>query len=75
VQIVLDSTGTRVVLTVSDNGRGFTPDEHDPLPAAGEHLGLQSMRERAERVRGRLAITSEPGHGTTIEVTAPVSLK
>jgi signal transduction histidine kinase/ligand-binding sensor domain-containing protein len=73
VQIVLDSNDGRIVLTVSDNGRGFAADESDTSPSMGEHLGLQSMRERAERIRGRLAIASELGHGTTIEVTVPVS--
>jgi signal transduction histidine kinase/ligand-binding sensor domain-containing protein len=75
VQIVLDVNGGRAVLTVSDNGCGFTVSERDPSSDLGDHLGLQSMRERAVRVRGRLTIASEPGHGTTIDVSAPVSLE
>ena len=30
------------------------------------------MRERAARVRGRMAIISSPGHGTTIETSVPL---
>jgi signal transduction histidine kinase len=60
------------VLTVEDNGRGFVAEAHDPAPSLGQHLGLLSMRERAERVRGRLNIISAPGRRTTIEATVPV---
>jgi signal transduction histidine kinase len=31
------------------------------------------MRERAERLRGRLAIDSAPGRGTIVEATVPVA--
>jgi two-component system sensor histidine kinase DegS len=59
-------------LTVSDDGRGFVPDEHDTAPEVGEHLGLLTMRERAARVRGRIDIVSSPGRGTTIETSVPL---
>jgi signal transduction histidine kinase len=51
------------LLTVSDDGRGFDPETIGPQ--AG-HLGLASMRERAEMAGGRLRMESSPGHGTTI---------
>jgi signal transduction histidine kinase len=60
---------------VEDNGQGFEPRSADRSPTAGEHLGLLSMRERVERLRGRLAIVSAPGHGTTVEATVPVPAK
>ena len=49
------------MLTIADNGCGFVPEDRDPAPAAGEHLGLLTMRERAARLRGRLALISSPG--------------
>ena len=72
VRIALSFEDDRAVLTVSDDGRGFEPNDHDPAPAVGEHLGLLTMRERAARVRGRMAIISSPGHGTTIETSVPL---
>jgi len=72
IRIALEFETDRVRLTVSDDGCGFEPDEHDPAPANGEHLGLLTMRERAARVRGRLAIISRPGSGTTIETAIPL---
>jgi signal transduction histidine kinase/ligand-binding sensor domain-containing protein len=72
VRINLSFEDNRAVLTVTDDGRGFVPDDHDPAPAVGEHLGLLTMRERAARVRGRMAIVSSPGRGTTIEASVPL---
>ena len=49
-----------VVLHVSDNGKGFDAD------AAADGHGLSSMRARTRAIGGRLKVTSEPAHGTTI---------
>jgi signal transduction histidine kinase/ligand-binding sensor domain-containing protein len=62
-----------VVLTVTDDGCGFVAEERDRPLAAGEHLGLVTMRERAARVRGHLAIVSSPGQGATIEAVVPIT--
>ena len=72
VRINLAFDDDRVVLTVSDDGCGFEPDDREVAPSTGEHLGLLTMRERAARIRGQLAIISRPGQGTTIETSAPV---
>ena len=40
--------------------------------AAGEHLGIAGMRDRAQRGGGTLDIASEPGHGTTVSVSLPI---
>ena len=36
-------------------------------------MGLTSMRERADEVGGTLVISSEPGKGTSVEVTVATS--
>jgi signal transduction histidine kinase len=57
-------------LTIQDNGRGFdfeSLQQNDQV-----HLGLFSMRERAERLNGDLIVQSRPGQGTKIEVTVPI---
>jgi signal transduction histidine kinase len=59
----------RVMLTVSDDGRGFDAD-HPPLPNSG-HFGLFGMRERAAKLHGELTVTSRVGEGTEIRLTAP----
>jgi signal transduction histidine kinase len=59
-----DEIGLR--LTISDNGGGFDPVEAGDGNGGG--LGLRGMRERAERMGGRLEVSSSPGIGTTLEV-------
>jgi PAS domain S-box-containing protein len=58
-----------VLLRIRDDGRGF-----DPARTAEErpgHLGLVSMRERAELADGKFRISSVPGDGTTVDVWVP----
>jgi two-component system, NarL family, sensor kinase len=69
VSISLRTVGSQVELRVTDDGHGF--DGTDPLEA-GEpgHLGLASMRERAELMDGTLEIESSD-RGTRVLVLAP----
>src|SRR3954452_8296263 len=54
----------RTVLRVRDDGHGFKTS-----PNGRARLGVSGMRERALLVGGHLTIFSEPGDGTTIELT------
>lgn len=63
--------GDEVVMTISDDGRGFAvPSDLNAL-ADGGHFGVIGMKERAESVGGRLAVRSGRGRGTTVEVATP----
>ena len=66
VTITLDSGNDRVVLRVTDNGRGFGA-------APVEHGGLRSMRERALLVGGALAIKDAPEGGVEIRLEVPAT--
>ncbi len=59
-----------VVLRVRDDGVGFRVADVG-APAAG-HLGLTSMRERAQMAGGWLRIDSTLGAGTTVEAWVPL---
>ena len=68
--LVTLSYGTNdVSVSVTDDGVGVG-DTRD-LPARAGHWGLIGMRERAERVGGRVTLRSAPGEGTTIELVLP----
>lgn len=58
-----------VTVVIHDNGKGFDPKAHYP-----GHLGLITMRERAEKFGGTLDIDSAVGHGTRITVNMPVGV-
>jgi signal transduction histidine kinase len=61
----------QIQVIVEDDGRGFEPSI--PLPQDRPHFGLQVMRERAEKVGGRLTVDSRPGQGARVELRLPCS--
>ncbi len=67
VCVSLRTAPRRLVLEVTDHGRGFAPD------AAPGGLGLASMRERAAAAGGSLTIRSAPGAGTVVRLAVPVA--
>jgi signal transduction histidine kinase len=67
VTIKMVCEGGRILkLEVSDDGVGFETGGEFP-----GHLGLRSMRERAQRLGGTLTIESSPGAGTAVRVLIP----
>src|SRR3954449_6154408 len=70
VRVTLERLGDDAVLRIIDNGKGF--GEVDPFNVhAPGHIGLASMRERTELLRGSLDISTEPGR-TEICVRVPL---
>ena len=56
-------------LTIQDDGDGFDPAK---LAGLGEsHVGIDIMRERAQRIDADLVLHSVPGAGTTVTLTLP----
>ncbi len=68
VTVSLRFKAGQAVLEISDNGQGF--DLHTASQGGG--MGLASMRERAEQMRGSLTISSVPGKGTIVKVSVPI---
>jgi len=64
----LHGTSKAIELTVTDRGRGF--EELEALTRQG--IGLISMRERLQLVKGELSIQSNSGSGTTIRARVPL---
>jgi signal transduction histidine kinase len=70
VRVTLAEENGLVDLCIIDDGKGF--GDIDPLgPHEPGHIGLASMRERAELLAGELTITSEPGN-TIVHVKVPI---
>jgi two-component system NarL family sensor kinase len=70
VELSLRTLGSEVELRVADDGRGFDGNGVLAPPEPG-HLGLASMRERAELMDGELEIQSSE-RGTRVLVRAPL---
>ncbi|MFG0291016.1 MAG: nitrogen regulation protein NR(II) [Rhodopirellula sp. JB044] len=81
----LGNGGTRsdrkkVTISITDTGRGIEPERlvqiMEPFfstKARGMGLGLAITKAIIEKNGGSIAVTSEPGQGTTFRVTLPVS--
>ncbi len=68
VDLRLGCDENAVVMEIRDNGKGFEANASYP-----GHLGLRSMRERAERLGGDLTVESAPDAGTRVTVRIPIS--
>jgi signal transduction histidine kinase len=71
IRLKLNYGDDAVVLSIADDGCGFEPE--GVLTGAGTHLGLRNLRSRARKMKGRLDISSQPGKGTTIQLTVPLN--
>jgi signal transduction histidine kinase len=68
VRISLALVDQTIQLNIEDNGRGFKM----PEAATSKGNGLTNMRNRLQRVGGRVVIQSEPGRGTRVEIVLPL---
>lgn len=69
--VSLHAESITTVLTVEDRGVGFSPSPPPSPDAPLKGLGLPSVRERMGYVGGILDLSSHPGHGTRVTLTAP----
>jgi PAS domain S-box-containing protein len=70
VDVCLDQSPHGVMVTISDDGRGFDAGRAGHSPG---HLGLVSMRERAEAIGGWCRIESRRDGGTTVRACVPIA--
>jgi signal transduction histidine kinase len=69
IRVHLEPTTDGARLTVSDDGKGFDPDQGSPEG----HYGLTMMRERAQVAGGTFEMDSRPGQGTIVTAEFPTS--
>jgi signal transduction histidine kinase len=70
VTVTLRWEAPHLTLRIKDNGSGISQTR----PKKNEGIGLRSMRERAAQIGAKLVIQADPGSGTGIVVTVPISL-
>jgi signal transduction histidine kinase len=59
-----------IELTIEDNGKGFDATQINKKKT----LGLLGMKERTIMLGGNYIINSEPGKGTAVIVSVPLSM-
>ena len=67
VRVVIRFLDTATCMEIEDDGVGF-----EPTVARGG-MGLEGMRERAQRIGAKLQIQSAPGQGTKVMIEAPLA--
>ena len=69
-QVSLHCVQKQLVMTIVDNGQGFTVDAE-----RGKSVGLLSMQERIEAVNGHMNVESSPGNGATIQTVCLLDIR
>ena len=70
VKVMTRSDENEIIITVTDNGKGFNPDEAET--AEGTHIGLRNVRERIGMLcGGTLSVESSEGMGCTVSIRLP----
>jgi len=65
--VLADEPTSRIEVRVRDDGAGFVPGTQQGVSQG--HFGIEGMRERVERLDGRLWIESAPGEGTVLHAS------
>jgi two-component system NarL family sensor kinase len=71
VDICVEQRSRDSVLTVVDNGRGFSAGAASEREQTS-HFGLRLMRDLADHAGGQLQVVSEPGKGTSVRLEVRV---
>ncbi|MCL4394851.1 MAG: sensor histidine kinase [Chloroflexi bacterium] len=72
VNLTLSYMSDQIVLDVDDDGVGFDLT-HVESDRQTDGFGLAGMRQRVERLGGRMSIESTAGEGTTLVVSIPIA--
>ncbi|MDD5749034.1 MAG: response regulator, partial [Actinomycetota bacterium] len=65
----LELTSEKLFITIRDDGKGFSMKKRLGKPG---HLGIASMKERAELLGGKFQVRSEKGRGTVVTLEFPL---
>jgi signal transduction histidine kinase len=69
VGVQVSQTPSTIEIEIADNGDGFDPNKS---PNGGGGNGLRNMRKRIETIGGQFSLSSAPGQGTKVKVSAPL---
>jgi two-component system NarL family sensor kinase len=71
VEICVETLAHHAVLSIDDNGRGFSPGDADER-GQSSHFGLRLMHDLVDHAGGELEVASAPGQGASVRLTVPL---
>jgi signal transduction histidine kinase len=69
-ELAFSFSGSFLIVSINDNGKGFAPAEPGKNGLGGH--GLTNMQRRARALGGSLKIDSEIGRGTKVTLKVPI---
>lgn len=66
--IQLNNYANSLNIVVEDDGKGFE------ILSSGKGIGLKNVKERIDKLNGKVVIDSRKGHGTTIIIDIPIKV-
>jgi PAS domain S-box-containing protein len=73
VIVEIHGDGTRLELSIRDDGGGFDASRWRERSARGRHTGLAGIDERVQLLGGQFEVRSRPGAGTTVAAVLPLA--
>jgi signal transduction histidine kinase len=75
--VAITVQGGTLVLTVTDDGKGFDPEmvlaREADVGVEGGHFGWRGIQDRVAMLGGTFAVQSAPGRGTRLTITLPAA--
>jgi signal transduction histidine kinase len=72
VNVALSVEAKRFVLSVADDGKGFSPAPASSSPPTRGGHGLANIRNRLAQIGGLAEVSSTPGRGTQVRLSVPL---
>ncbi|MGF1718958.1 cache domain-containing protein [Vibrio kyushuensis] len=72
--VILQREGSELLLTISDDGCGFSIPNKRRERAAAQGMGVRNMNERIQALGGKFSVSSEVGQGTEVRVSLNMEL-
>ncbi len=72
VEVSLKQREEKLILTISDDGKGFEIDRLTEMREKGRGYGLLNMKERMILIGGSCSVQTQPGEGTTVTAELPL---
>jgi PAS domain S-box-containing protein len=71
VVVRLAASSPHILLRIEDDGKGFRLEDRLASAVSEKRMGLRSMEERVNQLRGKMTIYSRPMQGTKIFIEIP----